>query len=1397
MSQCCVCVFWQLLQFTYAISLPTFAESLRTMINLQLQGAVPSVNQQQQPADTQPVPQLQRQDAFVYPANPQGIDQNLDSEADDVDDMELLEWENLVGRWKRFFEDWEKRSKVTKNIIFNRRCFSFDATNVFDILKSIHLTLGMAYRLQIQAGYVLRDIRDNSLLYYWASTNTSVFSLPITILSDSDLQKAFDQIKQQDIVSKCLQKRDGSSSVFFAPVNLVFHVYSLDTFIRGITSKSQASGYFKHNRYIHSFDDKKIAPHCFFYCLESFLQDFTVNPAKISKKKVLKHTTHFCNHMGIEHFSGVRLGDLEECEKIFDVSIQVLRFSFFSHKKPTIYTIRHSERPGRRMYLGLYRKHFFLITNVERFASLYRCELCDHLSFRSDNMRKHKSGCNGKREPSFKTGNFLPKANMFSLLKSIGIQNIYQADFMNESVVTYDFEVGFNKVQADFDRNGEKLIFTDQHVPISVAVVSNVPGFENSRFFYNFEDPASLIETFLHYCIKVSDAAKVMFENKLNYIFQQLSEMEEECAAIGNLEKQRQIANVEKRLNSYISKTPIIGFNSSNYDLKAIKKYFFSILDRLDNINFCIKKDGSYLCVTSDSLRFLDIAKYLGPGSGGLASYLESYGAGSASKLFFPYSILRNAKKLTSIKKMPNYEAFNSEIAGGNTLSIDYDKYQRFIKLGLSSSAAMNKAGLNSMPLTGHENYAKVVELFKKNKCRNMLDYLKIYNLADVQPLLKAIENHQRFFFEKNIHMTRDHVTLPSLCLPFLFSFVGKSDHFCLLDQETNKLFRKNLLGGLSVIITRYAEVGVSKIKAHVYGNNSKTCRKITCKDANILYSSCLGQDMFEGPYITRKKENNFKPSLANKGSFTIQYLEYLAHSWGKAVQHALHPEGEYSFFLGGHVYFADGFFEAEKLWVEVNTCFSHGCLKCYPDREKVCPLTGKSYREIYEKSKQRTDLISKHFKVQIYWECNLKKMYRQDSAFRHFCTNFYISGRKVSQKGYSENELLTKIKNGSFFGALLCSAKLGKHYRTFYDQFPPIICRREINIDQSGPTMKNVAESLGQGNVKREQLVGCFSGEDMLLSTSMVQWLMNHNVTIYDVKQFIQFSRKQPFKKFTETIAQMRKQAEEDKDLLLSTTAKALGNSSYGFTLYSAAKSLEVKYVHADSLQKYVLSNRFVSLEELNDDYYEVTMEKNIVMENLPIQIGFQVYALSKVYMLHFIHDVLGSHLKDDEWEILASDTDSVCMSLAQDNIDDCVRPDKKDQWDEIKYKYFVDDRTPESKSKTSKMPLLFKDEIGDASSFYGLNAKCYFANAKGGPKISSKGVSKKQNVLTEKMFKETLFGNSGQFKYHSTKNYGFRYVDSNIYTYELTKNGLSPVYFKRYVMPNLINTRTIEFDN
>ena len=137
------------------------------------------------------------------------------------------------------------------------------------------------------------------------------------------------------------------------------------------------------------------------------------------------------------------------------------------------------------------------------------------------------------------------------------------------------------------------------------------------------------------------------------------------------------------KLKTFINHLPILGFNSSGYDIPLIKNYFLPELARLvpseASIKF-VKKTTRYVSITVKGLgdgggfTFLDIMQYLAPGFN-LDTFIKSVADDTSShKSYFPYEYLDSYDKLTETE-MPPYEAFMSELRQENQLDSEYQTY--------------------------------------------------------------------------------------------------------------------------------------------------------------------------------------------------------------------------------------------------------------------------------------------------------------------------------------------------------------------------------------------------------------------------------------------------------------------------------------------------------------------------------------------------------------------------------------------------------------------------------------------------------------------------------------------------------------------------------------------------
>ena len=95
---------------------------------------------------------------------------------------------------------------------------------------------------------------------------------------------------------------------------------------------------------------------------------------------------------------------------------------------------------------------------------------------------------------------------------------------------------------------------------------------------------------------------------------------------------------------------------------------------------------------------------------------------------------------------------------------------------------------------------------------------------------------------DKKIDILRQGISIPGVTLTYLLTTLESGIFFCLFDEKNKDLyhlFKKNMVGGPSIIFHRYHEAGKTKIRdkeMEDQGKQAKTCPKIVGYDANALY---------------------------------------------------------------------------------------------------------------------------------------------------------------------------------------------------------------------------------------------------------------------------------------------------------------------------------------------------------------------------------------------------------------------------------------------------------------------------------------------------------------------------------------------------------------------------------
>ena len=127
---------------------------------------------------------------------------------------------------------------------------------------------------------------------------------------------------------------------------------------------------------------------------------------------------------------------------------------------------------------------------------------------------------------------------------------------------------------------------------------------------------------------------------------------------------------------------------------------------------------------------------------------------------------------------------------------------------------------------------------------RAFADWLRYYNNLDVAPGLEALDRMRAFYTEKEIDILKDAVSIPGLSLHYLLrGAVERGAELYSPGKEAYEMLKGAVLGGPSLVFTRYHEVGVTKIRSHRIAE-PRLCKNILGYDANALYLSTMLREM-------------------------------------------------------------------------------------------------------------------------------------------------------------------------------------------------------------------------------------------------------------------------------------------------------------------------------------------------------------------------------------------------------------------------------------------------------------------------------------------------------------------------------------------------------------------------
>ena len=1249
--------------------------------------------------------------------------------------------------------------------------YNYDVTNLEygpgpgafeDQLKEIYKNAKGAFKINASLGLLLKNRENGELRYFAPGPNLVSHERPVFIHNNQTFNAFVQDMKGRDLFEWSTRSRPTTKFVVLQITNVLYEVTRTSRLIGGAGLDSDIYLPFIEDKRFTSFIKDQSSRHrrtymdklCFFRCLAKHRGHNHRNSHFEDAVYAL-----FRQYIGVKRtslsdqlpslFPGVTLMDLPSLEQIFRLGIFV-------------YDITDKENPravfqsdsvfSDKIHLGLVGDHFMFIHNFEILSQKFVCPNCEKNFTERRYFLQHKPRCPGKIEGAkllFKGRAYRPKPTVFEELEDkFGIV-VPQQDRFYPHVITYDFEsLLATPLSHEKRENTDKLSYDRVHTPISVAVASNIVGYETYKFIQH-DDPNTLVKEFLLYLLEVSKEGSKILRKKYAWVEKALEECFIETEMYDGDFDIKEIQKIEKKFSDWLDSTPTVGFNSAAYDLKLCRKYIFQALHLVDEeVGYVIKKHGCYTCIKTTHLKFIDIVNYLAPGYS-YDNFLVAYKA-NVRKSFFPYEWFTSPDKL-DFDRLPCHSDFYSTLKGSNITVEEYESCQK---------------------------------IWDSHNFKTFRDYLEYYNALDVTGFVTALENLLMFYHGKGLDPFKDSVSLPGIVERYLYKNLDPSIYLRSMEtEEIYNIFRKNIHGGPSIVFHRHHASGKTRIRQRKFGDAAKVCQRIIGFDANSLYLWALAQNMPTGPYVIRGINDGFKPHFLYNDGIATAYLEFLSQVRGVFIQHALNGgEKKIGYFK------LDGFIPSTHGAIEIMGCYHHGCPFCYTHTAPHPHHKGKTYGDVYEASRLRNNKVRQlvsHLEVK--WECDIWK----EADFLTF-----LSHHRYRERNYetmTEQSIIKRVVDGSLFGCVECDVEVPFHLQENFSEFPPIFKNSDIPFRLYGDHMQTYARGKGMSETASTgSLISSLRGQNMLFTTPLLRWYLEHGLVVSNVQRVIQYTPAKCFASFTKEVSFSRLQGARDPSKeILAQTFKLMGNSAYGRTVMRKDKHSKVIYVEESEVDSKILDPYFQRAEMLQDEFYEIEQTKSTIDFDLPIQIGYFVYQYAKLRMVQFYHDFIAKYFDESIFQLMYMDTDSAYFAFAGSCLDRLVKSDRVEEFCRVKHTWLPRNDTTEHALVDKYTPGLFKIEF-TGSEMICLNSKTYFCidDETEAKKFSCKGVSKrlkdiKKNLYTTVM--ETQETREGV-------NRGFRLTDGKMWSYKQTRAAFTYFYIKREVLDDGVSTKPLD---
>ena len=1045
----------------------------------------------------------------------------------------------------------------------------FTIDTIIQKINSIYNHSDFTFKVNLTFSTILQNIETREFRYFQGYRNNALLEEPPVISNTDDLNKLKDTLETKDIFNHLMLQRENTKHKPVMVTNVNIWIYNtnyvlghepivLPPYLSCSKTLLTFSSY-KQNTSTKYYKDNLCAFRSLCYYKNPLLYEQDYVTFEVSTLELFEIWVEFADktmHKTVnkKSFPGITLSDVSYFEDCFNINIQL----YEKLDKDTVIPVYKSTKSyPNTLQMNIYNHHLSLILDFPAYAKKFKCKMCNKLFNKHFSYSRHEQQCNNATKIKFKGGFYKGNPTIFEELDLVGIYTKPE-DRVYPWFIVYDFEAVLEKLQHSTSSVTE---LTNKHFPISVAVCSNISQYRKPICIMNSDYP-TLINQWFSILDSIHEVIICEARAKWEYIVVQLDELcslwehrddslmhnddndnsSEEILNNNNNDQESYIhhpsiqeseeysqkemytllTKLQEKLEQYINRVPVIGFNSSKYDLLLCRTEFTKHIglynSSSENQCYVIKKGETYPSVTNDKFMFLDILNYLAPGYS-YAQFLKAYNV-KESKLFFPYEYISSTSVLNETQLPPIGKAWFSTL-----------KQQSVLDNGVSSVV---------------ENYEFVQEQWKANNMNTLWDLLSWYNKGDVEPFVLGIESFLQFYYSKEIDVFKIAISTPGIARKMLIDTAKKSNvYFSVIDSKNQDLFykiRNNLTGGPSIIFNRYLKVNETNIR----GITNNKCKSIIGWDAASLYLYCMSLEQPSGIFIRRKETSGYYPEIRDRYYSPFHWMDWMIKYQNKHISHLMNSGSEKR--IGP--FLVDGYDATSDTCYEFYGCWFHSHIECNLSGS----LSPKQKKKRYERTMKREAYIRQRCEnLIVIWECEYLLLKKNVPNLQSIINSSRPPFYQKNKKQVSFHNIVQSIKNNTLYGFIECDIST-THKRNesvestsyqYFSEMSPIFCTTEVSYEHFGAHMQSFVNEHKLSTRNRTLLVGGMSAKKILLHSKLLKWYLDHGMYITRIYEVIEFTPSKCFTDFTTTITQTRREAEKNPDKqIIGQTFKIIGNS-------------------------------------------------------------------------------------------------------------------------------------------------------------------------------------------------------------------------------------------------------------